>query len=54
MVGQGEMVERLRLLVVAHRGRRQESVRFRPSTWQPWLEPYHAAHVLGLGTASGR
>ncbi|MFJ7041996.1 hypothetical protein ACIQVC_01110 [Streptomyces sp. NPDC101112] len=51
MVGQGEMVERLRPLVVGHRGRRQESVRFRPSTWRPWLEPYHAAHVLGLGTA---
>ncbi|MFE4021765.1 hypothetical protein ACFXPZ_30905 [Streptomyces sp. NPDC059101] len=43
------MVERLRPVVEAHRGRRQAPVRFRPATWHPWLEPYGVAHVLGLG-----
>ncbi|GAB2926753.1 hypothetical protein GCM10027075_28760 [Streptomyces heilongjiangensis] len=43
------MVERLRPIVAGHRGRRQGLVRFRPSTWRPWLEPYDVAHVLDVG-----
>ncbi|MGW7042400.1 8-oxoguanine DNA glycosylase OGG fold protein [Streptomyces avermitilis] len=49
MASQRDMVERLRPVVERHRGRQQEPVRFRPSTWRPWLEPHGAAHVLGLG-----
>ncbi|MCX4824567.1 hypothetical protein OG883_32865 [Streptomyces sp. NBC_01142] len=49
MASQGNMVERLRPLVEAHRGRQQAPVRFRPSTWRPWLETHGAEHVLGIG-----
>ncbi|MFD0650992.1 hypothetical protein I1A49_21355 [Streptomyces malaysiensis subsp. malaysiensis] len=43
------MMEQLQKLVDHHRDCRQESVRFRPSTWRPRLEPYGAAHVLDVG-----
>lgn len=46
---QGDMVRALRPLVEAHRGRQQEPVRFRPSTWRPWLETHGAEHVLEFG-----
>jgi hypothetical protein len=46
------MVGRLRPLVEAHRDRQQLPVRFRPTTWRPWLEPHAASHVLRLGTGT--
>ncbi|MFJ9640076.1 hypothetical protein [Streptomyces sp. NPDC101178] len=42
-------MDQLRRLVGANAQRNQAAVRYRPSTWRPWLEPHGAGHVLGIG-----
>lgn len=48
------VAERLRPVVEANRHRQQGSVRFRPATWRPWLEPHGATAVLQRGKASSK
>jgi hypothetical protein len=45
------VTQRLRPLVEANRHRQQDSVRFGPGTWRPWLEPHGVSDVLRQGAA---